>query len=140
MHIEDDLSIVNIKSNFYGVDDCDKCCGLRDKSCDKIYVNRNPFNPFNPPCTNENKIYTTGENSICSQNQNIVKNIAINNPPFSAQKPPKPPNHTKKTPWKRNTCLVVGDSTLNGIQEDKNVFQSKDKSTSIPRGMCNRLL
>ena len=117
--IEDDESIINIKSNFYGINEGGKCCGLRNKSYDKIYVNRNLFNPFDLPFTNENKIYSTGVNSICSQNQDIVKNIVINNPPFSSQKPPKSPNYIKKTPWKRNTCLVVGDSILNGIQEDK---------------------
>ena len=47
------------------------------------------------------------------------QNIAINNLPFSPQKPLNPPNYMKKTPWKRNTCLVVGDSTMNGIQVDK---------------------
>ena len=91
-------------------------CGINDggKSYDDVN-NYNPFNPFNPPGMKENNIYTNGENS-----RDIVKNIPINNSPHNApQEPPKPPNYKKKTLWKRNTCLVVDDSTLNGLQEDK---------------------
>lgn len=33
--------------------------------------------------------------------------------------PPMPPNNLYKSKWKNNTCLIVGDSTLNGVQEKR---------------------
>ena len=40
---------------------------------------------------------------------------SISSPPI----PPKIPNQENKKRWKPNTCLVVGDSILNGIQQNR---------------------
>ena len=46
--------------------------------------------------------------------------------------PPKQPIYTKKKPWKKGTCLIVGDSTLNGLKESKMSYNGTIVVRSFP--------
>ena len=53
--------------------------------------------------------------------------------------PPRPPNPSGKRAWKRNTLLIVGDSTLNGIQESKMSSNDSIKVRSFSGAVVNDL-
>ena len=50
--------------------------------------------------------------------------------------PPKPPHHSKKA-WNENTLLIVGDSILNGIQENRMSFNGSIKVRPFPGAVVN---
>ena len=49
-------------------------------------------------------------------------------PPKFPGNPPIPPSKSNKKPWPPNTCLIVGDSTLNGLNESR---MSKNKQIVV---------
>ena len=61
-----------------------------------------------------------------------------NNPHIrNMSSPPRPPNPSGKRAWKRNTLLIVGDSTSNGIQESKMSSNDSIKVRSFSGAMVN---
>ena len=65
----------------------------------------------------KHQAYNCKVNDKPIEQSNYVGNDKNSLPPV--QSPPYRPNRSKKKPWKKGVCLIVGDSTLNGLTENR---------------------